>query len=638
MGATLLFGFWIWQQGAYFDKDFFPGAFALALLCGLLLAFVLFQGRLSTLVSIALAALCALALWTTVSALWSDVPAAGPTYAGRVFAYLAAFLIGIWLILLLRERMLDAVFPLAVAGALVGVATTIVLAGGEDSSWYLHDDATLRFPIGYRNANAALMLICFWPSAALAMDNARHWLLRAGAVASGTILIELAILSQSRGSVPATIAALVVFIAVAPHRLRAAVVVGMAALPAAIALPTLLEVFRHGDDGPGVLGLLRDSAQMIWLTALISFVMAVVVFVVVYPRLKLGARRVGLISRFAMIGALVLAVAATGAFVARHGGPVEFLDQRVEEFTSIGYPDLSEQGVRYGANVGSNRADFWRVSLDTWRENPVLGAGAGSFEPIYLRERRSLETPQDPHSIEMLMLSEQGLVGLVLLLAFLAAATWAALRSRRLGARAALLSAAALASGVQWLLPASYDWFWQYAGVTAPAIFLLGAAGAPALIDPDGRLSRSVRSVGTVLAVAVALAMVPLYIADRYQQQADGLRDQDPAAAAADYRRAADLTPWSPTALEAAARTELEAGAPEKTVELAREALERAPTDYASNLVLAQGLIALGDSAAGAQLARLRELSPLAPEIELLEQEFEEASAEPKVDARHRDR
>lgn len=627
VGVTLLLGWWIWRQGAYFDAAFYPGALALVLLVGLLVLLAPFPGLAKGPAFIALAALAALAVWTAASGLWSDVPSAASAYSSRVFAYAAAFLLGIWLVLLLRERMTDALIPLAVAGGLIGIATTVVLATGDDSAWYLHDDATLRFPIGYRNANAALLMTCMWPMLAFASDNARHWAGRALATAGATVMIELAILSQSRGSLPATIVALVVFIAAMPHRLRAASVAGLAALPALPALPTLLDVYRHGTDEATVLVYLQDAARMIGLTGLLSVALAAFALVVVYPRLNLGADRVRLVSRLLAVTAVIVAVAGAGAFVARHGGPVEFADQRVEEFTSIGYPDLSEQGVRYGANVGSNRGDFWRVSLDIWRQSPLAGAGAGSFEPRYLRQRRSLESPQDPHSVEMLMLSEQGLVGLALLLTFVVAAGLAVLRSRRLGTRAAILCAAALAAGVQWLMPASYDWFWQYAGVTTPAIFLLGAAAAPALIDPGGGIGRPLRLLGAALCLAVAVAIVPLYLADRYSSRA--LATDTPAEAIADYRRAADLSPWSAKPLVEAARLELAAGEPGRAAATARRAIEREPTDYAANLVLAQALIAGRRSGARAQLARLRALSPLAAEIEILERRLGRAARPP---------
>ena len=78
--------------------------------------------------------------------------------AQRVFIYAVAFALGLWLCLLLGRRMLLALR----AGrrrpaALVAVATLIALWIGDDAAELLENDATLRYPLGYRNAVAGLL-------------------------------------------------------------------------------------------------------------------------------------------------------------------------------------------------------------------------------------------------------------------------------------------------------------------------------------------------------------------------------------------------------------------------------------------------------------------------------------------------
>lgn len=616
-GVASLIAWWAWKQGAYFGSVFYPGAILLGLLLVTLAITAPFPGRLRGPALIALLAVVGLALWTALSALWSDRPAMAPQDAARVFVYAGLFAGGIWLTLLLGRRMVASLAPVALAGMFIAVATTVVLATGTDTAWYLHDDATLRFPIGYRNANATLLLVCAWPLLALAHQSERHWALRAASVAGATALFELAVLAQSRGSVPAFILALTVFVVLSPQPLRAAAIVGIAAAPAALALPTLLEVFRHGDFDPSVVPLLRDCARTIALTSALAFALAAFAFVVIHPRLRLGPGRVKSISRAGAVAVIVVALIGAGAFVARHGGPSEFIEERVTELTSVGYPDLSDQGVRYGANIGSNRGDFWRVSWRTWRRDPVLGRGAGSFAPAYLVERRSFETPEDPHSIEFLMLSELGLPGLALMACFLVAAALAALRSRRLGARAALLSAAALGSATQWLVSASYDWLWQYPGVTAPAMFLLGAAAAPAVLDPQARLGRAWRVATAGLCLAVIAAVATLGMADRYLNRGIERQRSDPAAAIADLDRAADLAWLDPEPLLRKALIEApeRPGLARRTVE---RAIEREPNSYAAWLLKARLLTEQGDPGARTALRRAAELNPMAPELKEL--------------------
>ena len=44
---------------------------------------------------------------------------------------------------------------------------------GDNAIEYLEDDATLRYPLGYRNAVAAFFLISIWPMVVLAADRAK---------------------------------------------------------------------------------------------------------------------------------------------------------------------------------------------------------------------------------------------------------------------------------------------------------------------------------------------------------------------------------------------------------------------------------------------------------------------------------
>ncbi|HZJ29330.1 MAG TPA: hypothetical protein VFD37_04990, partial [Solirubrobacterales bacterium] len=192
VAATLLLGWWFWEQGAYFGAVFYPGAVGLAGLLALYLARAHFPGRLGGPGLFALIALLALGVLTGISALWSSAPAVAIEDAARVLAYAGIFLLGAWAVLLLGPRMTSALVPIALAGSAVGLATLVMLTTDADPSWLLHSDATLRFPIGYRNANAAAFMICLWPLLALALDASRHWAWRAAAIASGTMMIEFA--------------------------------------------------------------------------------------------------------------------------------------------------------------------------------------------------------------------------------------------------------------------------------------------------------------------------------------------------------------------------------------------------------------------------------------------------------------
>ncbi len=613
--VTVMFVWWGWKQGAYFGSVFYPGAALAFVLLAILLPVAPFSGRLRGPAAIAVLALLGLGAWTLLSATWSPAPAMALRYAWHDFLYLAVFGLGIWATNLLGREMRSALAAVAIAGTVVGIATVVVLATGTDAPWYLHDDATLRFPIGYRNANAAFFMICLWPVLALVVGGWR-WQLRALMVAAGTVLVELMVLCQSRGSIPAIAVAAVVYLLLSRNRLRAAIGIGLVLAPAIPALPTLLDVYRHGAADPAVIPLLRDSARMIAVTGALSLLVALVAFGSVEPRLRVTERTAGIVARIAAIAAILAVLAGAAAFVGRHGGPVGFIDQRVNEFSKVGYPDLHSQGVRYGANIGSNRHDFWRVAYDEGLDNPLRGGGGGSFEAAYLENRLSNESPEDPHSAEALMFGELGLPGILLFVAFVVACAMAALRSRRLGPGAAGLVAGAGAGGAQWLMQTSYDWLWNYPGVTAPAMFLLGAAAAPALFDPTGVPRLALRRVAAAVLVVLAVLAVPLFLSARYVQGAYGLLASDPQKAIADLGTASDLNPLDADPL--LIRATLENGSGDRAAALAdlREAVRREPRNADARYLLAGALAASDPEAARAEATRAHELNPRDRHIE----------------------
>ena len=144
-------------------------------------------------------------------------------------------------------------------------------------------------------------------------------------------------------------------------------------------------------------------------------------------------------------------------------------------------------GNRLLSGLGSNRYDFYRVSLDEFRAHPVAGIGADNFQQQYLRRGRSSETPRYPHSVELRTLAQTGVIGALLALVGLGAALLAAMRAARSRDRlGAGVAAAALAGFGYWVVHGSVDWFWEFAGLGAPAFAMLGLACALApRAEPD---------------------------------------------------------------------------------------------------------------------------------------------------------
>src|SRR3954451_24867997 len=259
---------WGWKSGGYFEVTYLPGTMLLLLALGLLLIGAPWPGRLRGAALISLLGLIGLAAWTLISAIWSPTPDIAIGDTQRAVAYVVAFVLGIWAALLLGRRSMLALLPIAVAGALVGIASLIALWTGTDSLSFFETDATLRYPIGYRNAEAAFFLMALLPAIALAASKDLDWRIRGATIGAASLMLELAILAESRGSVFAVLLGVAVLIAVHPDRLRILAWLGLATLPALVALPWLLDVFRSdGGNSPATIPPLHHACVAIAITA-----------------------------------------------------------------------------------------------------------------------------------------------------------------------------------------------------------------------------------------------------------------------------------------------------------------------------------------------------------------------------------
>lgn len=614
--VTALIVWWAWKYGAYFDVVFLPGAIGLLGLLIALLAFAPWPVKLEGGARVSLLALFGLAAWTLASALWSPTPDIAISDAQRVLSYGVAFALGVWLCALLGRGMLRALVPVAGAGAVIAVATLIAIWVGDNISSFLEEDTTLRYPLGYRNAAAAFFGIAIFPMVVLAADRTLDWRARGLLVGCATLSAELVVLTQSRGAVFAFAIAVVALVVVHPFRLRVVGYLLLAAVPAAIALPWLLDVFQEGDGNTAAsLGPLHDACPPMAVTSLLACGLGMIA-AVLDP--SLGPRAARAVGRALAALLAVGVLAGVGALAMADGGPTGFVDRQVDELTQ-GTPDLSGEQTRFGFDLRSERGDLWRVAIDDFEDHPLRGEGAGAFRFSYLADRDTVLQPEDPHSVEMLLGSELGLPGLLLFGAFVVGAIVAALRARRLGPSPAALAAGALAAGGYWLVHASVEWFWHYPAITLPVAFVLGAAAAPALLRPPGTPRAGWRIPLAIAAGLAALSMIPFFLSDRYTDQALDQARADLPGAYSDVDRAADLDPFATRPLLAEAVIARRAGDSARALAALDEAQERVPDEWTVYYLRALILEQTDPAAARLALERARELNPDGGELDGLE-------------------
>jgi hypothetical protein len=623
---SAVWAWWAWQKGAYFGTVVLPGTIVLCLVLALLAGFAPWRAKLSLSgpAALALGALVALGIWTLLSALWSPAPDIAIADGQRVLVYAIAFGLGMWLCNLLGSRMGLSLLPLAAAGAFAGVATIVVLLTGDDPSELLELDGTLDYPLGYRNANAAFFAIALFPALGIAADRELDWRLRGLALGAATLCLDLFLLSQSRGSLIALLAAVVVYLLASPLRLRALCWLLLAALPAIGIVPALTELYdaANADGVDSVVGEMQTAGIAAAITAVAGAVLGALAARFSHRLPGLGSSS-GAANRTIAGGIALAAVLGLIGFVVAVGNPVDWVGDRADEFRSAGSPDLSEESSRYSLNAGSDRYDLWRVALDDFAEDPLFGDGAGGFQYTYLEKREvTSQSARDAHSVEFEVLAELGLPGLLLLVCVIVGATVGIIRARRLGPSAAGLGAIALASGTYWLVHSSIDWFWPYPALVAPTMALLGSACAPAILDLTPRPRIGWRPWLIAGLILLAVSAVPPLLSERYVNDAyEGFRS-DPERAYGDLDRAQTLNPLSDVPLLAEAVIARESGDPERAVAALREAIAERPEEWGAHYLLAE-LLRDSDPEVARNEARVAlELNPLSGRVRGLVREL----------------
>jgi O-antigen ligase len=611
LAAIALFVVWATSQAGYPVTHWGPGALiVLALLAIALAAVPLRLAEVPRPVWIALGTLAAYTALGYLSILWATNTGDAWEGANRTLLYLLVFaLFALW-----RQRRASAALLLCVwALALVALAAFTALhldAASATALQSLLPGGRLDYPSGYPNANAAQWLMAFWPALLLARSERLPWGLR-GLLAGGAVLLaEVALLSQSRGSLYATPVMLVLVFALLPGRTRTFALLVPVAAGIAAAAPAVLRV---GDDlkNEAVTPAAVHSATAAMFAAAVVVAIVVALGAAVESRRSFSERSLMLMRNGTRATALATLLAVIVGGLAVAGNPVARIEKGWQSFKG-GYTSDSATGSRLVSGLGSNRYDFYRVALDEFLAHPVLGIGVDNFQQQYLLRGRSDETPHYPHSVELRTLSQTGVVGALLALIGLGAALLASARAlRRSDPLARSVAAAALAGFGYWAVHGSFDWFWEFAGLGAPAFALLGIACALAPsrlagvapgqepVSGPRRVRRRTLALaaGAIVALAAAVSLAAPWLSQLEVQSAARIWTTAPQTAYARLRDAADLNPLSDEAELVAGSIALRYGELSRAGEQFSSALDRDRGDAYATLELGAIASAKGERA-----------------------------------------
>jgi hypothetical protein len=488
----------------------------------------------------ALLPLLGLSLWSLISSGWSDSSDASHIAADRWLLYAAAFAVLCWGIG--ERRRVAAALLVGCSAGVLGVAAwmLIKMLAGHGPALFL--GTRLNNPLGYVNGQAAYLLAGAWPCLALAERRSpgAKAAAVAGAGISGVVLLTgIGLLTQSRSWGVAVIGTTLLLLAVIPGRRRRAPAVLLSAAAIAVIYSPVSHVWRDPSQVTGLptVSHTRSAALAIILAALVAGALWAVAVGILERLAPQGSQARARALTLTTGGLAALGVAAAVAIGVNASAIGHRIRVQYEAFVHLA-PSPGSTRLFSG---GGNRYDYWRVAWLEFRSAPVIGVGAGNYDPGYYLHRRTTESITQPHSIELQTLAETGLVGALLLAAFLVAIALGLRRTARAARADPLARTVAVAGGgifIGWLIQTSVDWMHLIPGLTGIAL----AAAASLLVAPDGRpvplVGRaSVALIGAtaLIAAAGAVAIAPRVLSLHAQSNAQtDLANGRPRAAIAD--------------------------------------------------------------------------------------------------------
>lgn len=566
--------------------------FGLALLWGLGLA-VLFgllpRAHPARFLVCASGLLAALALVTGASVLWAESAERASAELARVVLYLGV--IGLVALGVHARSWRAAAAGLAGAAMLIPVLAVIsrTLPGlfdlfGVDAV----ANRRLAYPLGYWNAVGA------WSAMAFAVGIAYSAHLRAGmwrsAALAATPAAGVALyLTYSRGATIALVAGATVAIFLSRSRGTAAIHAMAASLASAVAIVVVRSQPQVangvGVDGSGwvVLALAAGSVGC-WVLA------------------SRTAKRAFAATRKAILRAAAVAAALVGVLGAIVvAGDFEGVSSG-ETAPSAAYTVESSDPARRLASLDTSRYEIWESAGRAFSSAPFAGIGAGSFEFWWNRDGQVDESLRDAHSLYLETAAELGLIGTVVLLAFVASLGIGALRAagRARSDGDAGASAAMISIFVVYVCVAGFDWMWESA-----AISVLGLSAAAVVIAsgsrPLGRRGRSrgpiVRAAVVVVFVGLGTVQIPgLASTQRVRASLSELEANDLDGAIDEASEAVRAQPWAATPYAQRALARLAGQDFARAERDTRAALRREPTNWRHWSLLAEVRAAAGDT------------------------------------------
>jgi hypothetical protein len=515
---------------------------------------VLPAGRLSRTSWLALALFAGFMAWSAIAVTWSASSERSLEEVSRLACYLGVLALAVTSYGERRAALRHAVCAVACAvGAVAALALLSrlrpgLIAGSDATSAFLPGaHARLSWPLDYWNALAALVALGLPLLLAIA-TSARSLLAQAAAAGAVPMLTLCGYLTFSRGGAIASAAGVLAFLALSPDRipkLATSLVCG-----AGGAILVLGAVHRHAIE-QGFTGSLAGHQGA---TLIVAVIVVCTGVAIAQAGIGLAARHGTLPgflhvsprrARLLLVGVVVAAVIAALAL----GAPAR-VTHAWNAFKQPSSAALHQEAIaRFGSLSGNGRYTYWKTAIDAMPGHWLKGWGPGTFQIVWLARAPFNSYVRNAHSLYIETLTEVGIIGLLLLIAFLTLVLGVGIRRVVVGGwQARPWAAAVIAACLAFMVSAAFDWVWQMPVITV-AVLLLAAAllisgdrveGIAAPAEERSRHPRGAAAIAArvvlILAALASLAAVgiPLAVTNAVRQsQADYSAGQNSAALAA---------------------------------------------------------------------------------------------------------
>jgi O-antigen ligase/polysaccharide polymerase Wzy-like membrane protein len=143
--------------------------------------------------------------------------------------------------------------------------------------------------------------------------------------------------------------------------------------------------------------------------------------------------------------------------------------------TLVSNPNQTENATQRLASLSIGfREDYWRVGWEAWKERPLTGTGAGTFQYTWLENRPGTEGVKQVHNLYLEQGTETGLFAFLALVGFVVALVGYSARATRRsrGGERRILLAGLVSALVVYLVSSFLEWHWYVPGSTLIFFFL----------------------------------------------------------------------------------------------------------------------------------------------------------------------